>query len=352
MKKSKKRIRKLLPKRKKNEEAPQAEGVPRITTETIAEHREEVLGSARKYIYPLQHSKHRILLISVSVLIIGIISFFAYVTLSLYKFNSSSTFLYRVTQVLPLPVAKAGSQLVDYENYLFELRHYKHYYESQLKLDFKTPEGKEQLDAFKKQALDKVINDAYIKQLAEKYNLSVSDRELDEQIEIVRAQNRLGNSEQVFEDVLKDYWGWSVDDFRRTLRQQILAQKVVATLDTATRERAEQALGELKSGKEFSDVAKKYSDEQATKTRGGDFGNIERTNRDLTAKTVEALFNLKPGQYSEIINIGYSLEIVKNIENADDGRIHGAHIIFNFQNVEEYLKDYKDQEKTRTFIRV
>jgi len=34
--------------------------LPRITNETIAEHREEVLSSARKYIYPLQHSLQRI----------------------------------------------------------------------------------------------------------------------------------------------------------------------------------------------------------------------------------------------------------------------------------------------------
>ncbi len=351
MKKSKKRIKKLLNRRKSQDSAAQ-EGVPRITTETIAEHREEVLGSARKYIYPLQHSKHRILLISTSVLILGIIGFFSYCTLALYKFNSSSTFLYRVTQVLPLPVARAGKQYVHYENYLFELRHYTHYYESQLRLDFDSDEGKQQLDAFKKQALDKVINDAYVKQLADKYNVSVSDREVDEQIEIVRAQNRLGNSDQVFEDVLKDYWGWSVDDFKRTLRQQLLAQKIVYTLDTETRGRAQQAFKQLKDGADFGDVAKKYSDDQATKARGGDFGSIERTNRDLTAQTVDVLFKLKPGEYSDIINIGYSLEIVKNIEKASEGRIHGAHILFNFQDITQYLAGYKEQEKARSFISV
>lgn len=352
MKKPKfKKVKHLARRRKGGQDAPQ-EGVPRITTETIAEHREAVLGSARKYIYPLQHSKHRILLISTSVLILGVISFFAYCTLALYKFNSSSTFLYRVTQVLPLPVARAGQKFVHYENYLFELRHYTHYYRSQLKLDFDSREGKEQLAAFKKQALDKVINDAYVKQLADKYNISVSNKELDEQIAIVRAQNRLGSSDQVFEDVLRDYWGWTVDDFKRTLRQQLLAQKVVATLDTETQDRANQAFSELEEGVEFAEVAKKYSDEAATKNRGGDFGDIERTNRDLTAQTVDTLFKLKPGEYSDVTNIGYSLEIVKNIEKASDGRIHGAHIIFNFKDIGIYLNDFKEQEKARSYINV
>ncbi len=34
--------------------------VPRITNETVGDHREEVLSSARKYIYPLKQSKHRV----------------------------------------------------------------------------------------------------------------------------------------------------------------------------------------------------------------------------------------------------------------------------------------------------
>lgn len=344
-----KRLKKLLS-RKKPQQSGADGSAARITTETIAEHREEVIGSARKYIYPLQHSKHRILLISATVLIAGVIGFFAYCTLALYKLNGSSTFLYRVTQVLPLPVAKAGKEYVAYENYLFELRHYVHYYQSQLKLDFKSVAGKAQLDAFQKQALDKVVSDAYVMKLAEKYKVSVSDKEVEDQINVVREQNRLGSSDEVFEDVLRDYWNWNVDDFKRSLRSQLLAQKVVATLDTETKQRANDAIKELNGGADFGATAKKYSDNTATKENGGDFGTVDRTNRDLTAQTTETLFSLKPGEYSGIINIGYSLEIIKNIEQVSSSKAHGAHILFNFKEVSVYLNDIKQQEKTRVFI--
>ena len=289
-----------------------AEGVERITTDTIAAHREEVIGSARKYIYPLQHSKHRIILVTTTLLIGSIVGFFIYCTLALYKFQSTSGFLYKVTQVIPFPVAKAGGSFVSYESYLFEVRHYTHYYESQLQLDFNSVQGgKQQLTAFKKQALDKVINDAYIKKLANKYHVSVSDKQINDQITILRNQNRLGNSDKVFEDVLKDYWGWSVDDFKRSLSDQILAQNVVAALDTDTTNRANQALAELKSGADFAAVTKKYSDDPSSKDNGGDIGIVERTKRDLTAQTVSELYSLSAGQYSGVFNIGYSLEIVK-----------------------------------------
>jgi len=333
-------------------EEPVPSDVPRITNETIAEHREAVIGRARKYIYPLQHSKHRIVLVSTSVLIAGVIAFFSYCTLALYNFQNSSTFLYRITQVIPFPVARVNNHFIDYENYLFELRHYTHYYQSQLKLDFNSDSGKQQLSAFRKQALDKVISDEFVKELADKYKVSVSDREVNDQITIVRTQNRLGSNDKVFEDVLKDYWGWTVDDFRRSLRDQLLAQKVVMTLDQATKARADNALAELKKGTDFATVAKTYSDDQATKANGGDFGVVDRTNRDLTAQTVDALFKLKPGEYSDIINIGYSLEIVKNIENSGDNKIHGAHILFNFKDITNYTTDLKNSQKSRAFIRV
>src|SRR5687768_1307391 len=82
--------------------------VPRITNETVTEHREEVLSSARKYIYPLQHSKHSIVRISIGILAAVAIAFLAYCSVSLYKFQATSGFIYDVTRVLPFPVAKAG----------------------------------------------------------------------------------------------------------------------------------------------------------------------------------------------------------------------------------------------------
>src|SRR4051812_16863663 len=73
----------LNPLNNKPDEPPSLENVPKITNETIAEHREEVLKGARKYIYPLAHSKHRIIVITVSVMVTAIIALFVYCSLAL-----------------------------------------------------------------------------------------------------------------------------------------------------------------------------------------------------------------------------------------------------------------------------
>jgi parvulin-like peptidyl-prolyl isomerase len=353
MKQKLKRVLAKRPRRKNPEQSLEQaiRGIPRITNETVAEHREEVLSSARKYIYPLQHSKHRVVVVSTSLAILGVIAFFTYSLLSLYRFNTTNTFMYRVTQVIPFPVGRAGSDFVAYENYLFELRHYIHYYQTQQKVDFSTESGQRQLEAFRERALDGVINDAYVKQLAKKHNVSVSDQEVNDQVAVVQAQNRLTDNPKVFEEVLKEFWGWSVDDFKRELRQQLLAQKVVATLDTGTHQRADEVLAKVKAGEDFGALAKQYSQDQNTAPNGGEYGiTITPTNRDVPSQVVAELFKMQPGQTSGIINAGATLEIVKLTE-LKGTEAKASHISFNFKDIETYLKPLREKEKPARYVR-
>jgi hypothetical protein len=325
--------------------------LPRMTNDTIAAHREEVIGGARKYIYPLRHSKHHAVIISTCLFIFLVVAFFAYSLLSLYRFQANSSFLYRVTQVIPFPIAKVGSSWVDYENYLFELRHYEHYYQTQQKVDFNTQAGQQQLASYKKEAMNQIIDDALVKQLAAQHHITVSNQEVDSEITLVRNQDQLGSNEKVFEDVLKEFWGWSIDDFKRELKQQLLAQKVVSTLDTATHQRAQTALAQLQTGVNFATIAAQYSDDTTTKGNGGQFSTaISQTDQSIPPQTLQTLFSLKPGQISGIVNIGYGLEIDKVISVQGD-EVQAAHVVFNFQSVDTYLSPLRVKEKTHIYIK-
>lgn len=327
------------------------ENLPRITNETLAEHREEMLHSARRFIYPLQHSRQRIVKVSIALFAMVIVVFIGYVLLSLYKLQSASTFIYSITRVVQLPVARAGNSWVSYESYLFELRHYKHYYETQQQVDFATDSGRDQLLAFKKQALGQVIDDAYVKQLAAKNNVSTSNQEVDDAVRLLREQNRLGSNDQEFADVLKEFWGWSIDDFRRELRQQLLAQKVVASLDSSTADKARTAFAALQNGTEFAAAAQQFSDDEATKATGGEYSFlIDRSNRDVAPKVVDELYKLQPGQTSQVIDTGYALEIVK-VLSAADGKVRAAHISKNYKPVTAFTKPLQDKSPPQQYIK-
>ncbi|HUS25748.1 MAG TPA: peptidylprolyl isomerase [Nevskiaceae bacterium] len=351
------RVKKVLQKRpyrrkaKPEQSLEQAiQGIPRITNETVAEHREEVLSSARKYIYPLQHSAHKVVIISGGLFAAVVIAFFSYSLLALYRFHSSSTFMYGVTQVIPFPAARAGSHFVSYESYLFELRHYIHYYQTQQKIDFNSDSGKQQLAEFRKRSMQSAINDAYVKQLAKQNHITVTTQELNNQIALVRSQNRLGSSDQVFADVLKEFWGWSVDDFKRELKQQMLAQKVTATLDTATQERAKNVLTQLQQGGDFATIAKQTSDDPSTRDAGGEYGFlIDRTNRNIQPQVIDAIFKMKPGQISDIITTSVGLEIVK-VTSTEGDKVHASHILFLFKDSNTYIDPIKAKQKPKQYI--
>jgi hypothetical protein len=345
-------VSELNPLAKKEEPTPSLENVPRITNETIAVHREEVLKGARKYIYPLQHSKHRIIVLTSVILSITIIGFLVYSGIALYRLNQYNAFLYRVTQVIPFPVARTGSNFVSYENYLFQLRRYVHYAETQQSQNITTASDRANLVAqARKQSLDDVINKSYIKILAHQNKISVSDKEVNTRINELKDQNRLGSNDKVFADVLRDYWGWSISDFKRSLREQILAEKVVARMDTDDSKKADAALAQIKGGADFATTAAAVSEDPAAKTTSGDYGfPITKVNPNVPPQVVDVLFKLKPGQVSDIINAGSTLEIVK-LDQSTGNSVTAHHISFKLKNVSEFTKDLKKQKPVHDYIK-
>ncbi len=324
--------------------------VPRITNETVTEHREEMLSSARKFIYPLQHSKRHIVRNSIFIFVAVLMVFFGLCALSLYKFQSTGGFIYDVTRIVPFPAAKEGHTWISYESYLFELRRNMHYYHSQQRTDFSSKDGQVQLARLKRQAMDQVIQNAYVKNLARQNHVSVSGSDVSNQIDLLRNQNRLGDSNRVFRDVLSEFFGWSESDFRRHLHQELLQQAVVTKLDTKATARAQAALNRLTNGSKFSKVAKKVSDDASTKGNGGRYpGTITRNDPDLPPTITAELFKLKTNQTSAIINTGYTLEIVKVLDRSG-GKLHAAHIQFNLNSINDYIKPLKAKHPAREYI--
>jgi parvulin-like peptidyl-prolyl isomerase len=239
---------------------------------------------------------------------------------------------------------------VSYENYLFQLRHYIHYYESQQQVNFSSVAGKEQLANYKQQAMQQIITDAYVKQLASKNHVSVSNQEVSNEIDLVRSEDRLGSNNKELTAVLNQFWGWSINDFQTELKQELLAQKVVSTLDTPVHLQADAALKALRGGAAFSTVASQYSDDTATKGNGGQFGfTITSDTTNIAPQTLQTLLSLKVGGISNIIDLGNALEIDTVISNGN-GQIQAAHILFNFQSINVYVQPLAATEKPYIYI--
>lgn len=329
------------------------QNVPRITNETVAEHREEVLKGARKYVYPLEHSKHKIVIITSVLILLALITFFITSSIELYKVQSTSKVTYRITQVIPYPVAKAGKHFILYENYLFELRRYMYYYQSQQQVDFSSDSGKRQLEAYKPKAMERVIQDAYVKELAEKHNIRVSNSEVADAVSLLRSQNMLQTNKDL-ESVTKRFYDWSINDLERELRQELLAQKVAAALDTEAVNKANDVVKQLQNGADFSQLASQYSDDAATKSNGGVYADTAITTGSQTVSPVivRELPKMKPGETSRVITTPTSFEIIKLLEVSSDHKYKVAHIQINFKPISTFTKPIADKTKVHHFIQI
>lgn len=325
----------------------------RVTNESIAQHREEVLKGARRFIYPLKASKHRIAIVSSIIIGLVLICFLATSWYLLYKRQETGDFTYRVSQILPWPIARVNGEFVRYEEYLFELRHNVHYLATQENVDFSTEEGQLQLAGLKQQAYENTINATVVRQMAQEYGVSVSQEEVTQQIDLIRSSGGIGDSSQTLEDTLKDFYDWGVNDLRRVIRGQLLKQKLLPVLDTQVRPDAEAALADVQDGGDFKAIAKSQSDDVLTKDKGGELGFILRSNTDIPPQLVERAFSLKAGEVSpELVETLFGLHIVKTLEFRSNDEAKVAHIFFSFKDIDEFVTERRAELGISNYVQL
>lgn len=327
-------------KRKSPNKGDEEPASPRITSDTVAEHREEVLSGARRFIYPLQQSRNKVVIISSMIIVAVIVGSIVFSSLLLYRYQSTSNFAYRVSQIVPYPIAQVDGRYVAYENYLFELNYSLFYAENfdQEGVDINSSEGEALVRDLKQRALEKVKLDAMARKLAEDNGINISEEEIDRQIDSIRNQGGLGNSDQALADVLRTTYNWDINDLRRSIRLQLLRQALPKTLDTETVANAEAAQRELNDGAKFGELAKKYSDDPLSKDANGVIGTISRTDTALPPEFIEAAFSLEEGEVSDIVESRFGLHIIR-INDVDGDQREIAHILFQYFDIDQYLRD-------------
>jgi len=118
---------------------------------------------------------------------------------------------------------------------------------------------------------------------------------------------------QVTGDDLKQYYGQHLSDYRvpdRVMVSHILFKTTGKTPEEIVKIRAtaEDVLKQLKAGADFSELAKKYSEDTSAQS-GGALGWIVR---GQTVKEFEqAAFSMKPGEISDLVTTTYGIHILK-----------------------------------------
>jgi len=131
------------------------------------------------------------------------------------------------------------------------------------------------------------------------------------------------------------------------LSQIVRIPKITEDAKYIAKEKALQLLDSIKAGKEFSELARKYSDDSLSAIQGGNLGKAKKGT--FVKEFEDAAFLLQQGEVSEIVETEFGYHIIKLIGRSGD-IIETQHILIKFPKLEtadfaeiNFLKDLKSK---------
>jgi rRNA maturation endonuclease Nob1 len=278
------------------EQAPPA----RITNETVAEHRERILAGGRRFKYPMQYARHRLVFNTIIIVVAALLVLVGLGWQQLYLAQNTSNFFYRVTRVLPLPVAAVDGQPVKYSDYLMYYSGSAHYLSQSEQVNLQSEDGKRQVDFIKRKSLDDAELDAYAAKLAKQLNVSVTQKEIDQVISEARETVNGRISQETYDASTLSVLGWTPEENHHVIRNNLTRLAVAYAIDTKAKKQADKA-GELvkASDADFDKIAAELGGDGAAKVTTGVSGLVPLTNRD--GGLSNAAMKLEKGQTSGLI---------------------------------------------------
>lgn len=322
----------------------------RITNDTIDVHREHVLSGGRKFKYPMQYAKHK--LVYNALIILGsVVVVFGFITWwQLYKTETNEDFFYRVTTIFPLPVASIDGEQVPFKDYLMKYKASLYYTENIEKVDLKNQDGKAILDYFKKSSMHEALLNSYARKIARQNNLILNSKDIDNLIKNQRLSTTGEVSPQTYNAVVLEYYNWTEDEYRYAIENVLTRQIAAYFLDSEAKDISNQIDSLIKSGNtNLSSIVNEHNAKSSRKIEFNDVGLVPRNNNDagLAAKAIE----LKKDEVSETFKplSGDGYYFVKQVE-INDTKVRYQYIKIPLNALESKVSDLEKSNKVQYYI--
>ena len=348
--KFKENMKKLLHKLRQRKNQPLAS---RITSDTVAEHRERILAGGRRFKYPIQYARHKLVINAIIISIVALILLLVVGWWQLYPVQNTSDFMYRITKVIPIPVAIVDGQPVLYSDYLMKYLSSVHYLEQKEQVSLKTDDGKRQIEYIKQQSMRDAIADAYAMKLAGNLGISVSDSELEGFLKDQRQSSDGEISEQTYDAVILDYYGWSPDEYRHVTTEKLLRQKVAYAIDKSALKVVDSITITLKKdpNTDFKNLATTFSTQSDTKVSYGASGLVPRTNQDggLAIEAAKLGINQVSSAIKSTMGNGYYFV---RLLNSNDTQVSYEYIKVSLTEFTKSLNGVINSDKVQEYISI
>ena len=315
--------------------------------EKVEERREEVLAAGRKFKYPLQWTRHRIVINTILIALVVFAMIFIGGWLALYRIGMTDQLLFNITKVLPVPVASVDGENVRFSDYLMFYRSSMTSIERQSGSQFDEESIKDLQLEYKRSALSEAEKYTYAIKLAKELGITVSNEEVANEFDRHLKIGGIDRSEEGFIKIIEDNFGLSKSEYERMLYLTLLRVKVETEIDSKANKIADQVQSILTSnGNDYQNAAEQLGDKIIYEETDGlvDSKNIDG------GRASEAM-KLEPGQSSGrfVSMSGDGYYFVKLIKKTDS-EVDFASIKIPFTEFAEQFATLEEEGKITEYI--
>lgn len=321
---------------------------PKTEREKVEERRDEVLARGRKFKYPMQYAKHKLIINTIVVSVVAIVLMVVAGWAMLYKFQDTGDMIYRVTQVFPVPVAQVDGANVRYSDYLMIYRSNLMTSEQQGGQLGNSEDADVVREGYKQAALNSAVEYTYAMKLGKELGLTVTEAEVTEAFDEHRKVGGVERSEEGFLKILQDNFGMNKSEYRRMLYLSLMRAKVAQEVDEPAKMLSQQ-------------VEQILAEQDGNLTAAADLGagvTYEETGRLVDNMNVDGgrstmAMKLEVGQVSPkfLSSNGDGYYYVKLIDKTD-AEVNYHSLKIEFTKFDQMVSELYAEGKVETYIEV
>lgn len=280
--------------------------------------------------------------------------------LGVYKWNNNLSSA--VADFVPYPAAVVNSKIISINKYEEDLSIIDRFYANQMGQNDQYAYNEQEI---KQETLNVLIENEIIKQVSKKYQITVSEEEVQDSFNKIAAQ--VGSVDELKNEISTVY-GISEETFiDKSLKPNLLFTKLHEkyveddNIDSERKEpnrqaasKAQEVLAKIENGENFEDLAKEQSDDTYSAELGGDLGYFGKG--EMEPSFEEAAFALEKGEVSNLVRTRYGYHIIrvddKKTTEQGEEQVTARHILFMAEDFfNEWLSDLKEGSKIHVLIK-
>lgn len=317
--------------------------------EKVEERREEVLATGRKFKYPLQWTKHRVVINTILIAVIVLAITITGGWLALYRFNMTDEMLFRITKIIPVSVASVDAENVRFSDYLMLYR------SSVLSIERQSGQlgdggSVEDLrNRYRRAALDEAEEYVYAMKLAKENNITVTNEEIAKEFDRHLKIGSTDRSEASFVKIIEENFGLTKSEYERMLYLNIIKAKVQAQIDQKATEIANQVESLLaNNGGDYIKIAETLGESIQYEETGGMVST-----QNLDGGRASEAFKLEPGgQSGKFISMNGDGYYFVKLVNKTDTSVNFVSIKVPFTEFQTQFDNLRAEDKIKEYIEI